>query len=154
MGSAYRRYRKDSPEAVASVLAALLLGDGRLDPREIDFMDRVGVFGIVGVPRETFLRVASEAYAAMQGETVPAATQGARLDAALEAVRDRDLQLLVSAVLLYLAEADHAICEREVALVRQVFERWCVSAAELERGVGVPVARTRRILDAGRRTAT
>ena len=158
MGSAYKRYRKDSPEAIASVLAALLVGDGRLDPAELAFMDEMGLFGIVGVPRETFLRVAGEMYASLgrgrDGAIEHRVARSARLDAALDAVASRERQLLVAAALLYLAGADRVVDEEEIVLVRQVFERWNVTAGELERELNVPRQRTRPFFDAARVGAT
>lgn len=158
MGSAYKRYRKDSPEAIASVLAALLVGDGRLDPAELAFMDRTGLFDLVGVPRETFLRVVGEMFASLgrvrAGAVEHRVARSARLDAALDAIVSRERQLLVAAVLLYLAEADRTIDEEEIVLVRQVFERWNVTAAELERELNVPRQRTRPFFDAARVAAT
>lgn len=154
MGSAVRRYRRNSPDAVAGVLAALLAGDGRIDPRELDFMDRVGVFGIVGVPRDVFQRVVAETHASTarvrDGAIEHRVSRSERLDAALDAVQDRDRQLVVAAVLLYLAEADHVIDEEEIVLVRQVFERWDVSAEELKRRLNVPYRRSRPFFDAHR----
>ena len=37
-----RTYRRDGPEAVASVIAALIAHNGRLDWREHEFFDGVG----------------------------------------------------------------------------------------------------------------
>lgn len=154
MGSVHRRYRKNSPEAVARVLADLLTGDARLDPLEVDFMDRLGVFAIVGVPRELFMRVAADLLGEMrEGERFWVESRVARmdrLDAALDAIDDHDRKHLVAAVLLYLAEADHRIDEEEIALVRHVFERWQISASTLARDMKVPRHRMRQFFDTAR----
>ena len=46
------------------------------------------------------------------------------------------------------------IDEEEIVLVRQVFERWNVTAGELERELNVPRQRTRPFFDAARVAAT
>jgi len=148
------RLRSNSPEAVAQVLAALLTEDGLLSAQEMDFMDRLGVYGIVGVTRETLMRAVAGQVAGRnpsgraQLESEP--TRAARLDAALDAIDNRDQQLVVCAVLLYLAEADRGICDEERSLVRHVFTRWNVSAAELERELNVPSHRTNALYDGAR----
>jgi hypothetical protein len=52
MSSNRRTYRRNSPEAVAHVIAALLAHDGRLDWRELEFLDDVDTLQILGVERE------------------------------------------------------------------------------------------------------
>lgn len=115
-------------------------------------MDRTGLFDVVGVPRETFLRVAGEMFASLggtRGDVIEhRVARSARLDAALDAIVSRERQLLVAAVLVYLAEADRTIDEEEVVLVRQVCERWRITAGELERELNVPRRRTRPFFDA------
>jgi len=148
MASAYKRYRRNSPEAVAGVLAALVVADGRLDPREVAAMDELGVFAIVGISRELFLRVVGDLFAGTGVAAPVRASRSVRLDAALDAVSDRDRQLLIAAVLLYLAEADRIVGEEEVALVRHVFQRWDVTAQALESELKVPAQRTRAFLQA------
>jgi len=154
MGSVHRRYRRNSPQAVARVLADLLTGDAKLDPREIDFMDRLGVFGIVGVPRALFMQVAADLLGELR-ERDPLWVESrvartARLDAALDAIDDREQQHLLATVLLYLAEADGRLDEEEIALVRHVFERWQVSATTLARELKVPWRLMRKFFDTTR----
>jgi len=157
MGSIYRRYRRNSPEAVARVVASLLIGDDRISPRELDFMDRAGMFSIIGVERHLFMRIASELIGEIRRdrETAldPRRVRDERFDAALDAIEDRDQQNLVSAVLVYLAAADSNLDEEGKALVRHVFQRWNVSAETLEREFNVPRRRTRPYVAANRAAA-
>lgn len=44
-------YRRNSPEAAARVIAALIAHDGRLDWRELEFLDGVGTLQILGIGR-------------------------------------------------------------------------------------------------------
>jgi len=149
-----RRLRRNSPEAVARVLATLLTEDGRLSAEEIDFMDRLGIYGIVGVTREEFMRaVAGQAAGRHPSEKrwlEANVSRDSRLDTALDAISDRDQQLVVAAVLIYIADADRDIREEERALVRRVLARWDIGAAELERELNVPRQRLRAFLEDAR----
>ncbi len=152
MSSRSKRFRRNSPEAVARVLAAVLTDDGRLASEEIDLMDRLGVYGIVGVPRELFLSAVAQHTAARAAtDRAPGDTRAnrwTRLDAALEAIEDRSQRLVICAVLVYLAEADRTIADEERALIRHVLARWNVGAEELERELNVPLRRVQPFLPA------
>lgn len=145
------RLRSNSPEAVARVLAALLTEDGLLSAEEIDFMDRLGVYGIVGLTRDEFMRaVAGQPAGRHTGDTrwlEANLSRASRLDVALDAISNRDQQLVIAAVLLYIADADRDIREEERALIRRVLARWNIGAAELERELNVPRQRLRAFLE-------
>ena len=47
-----RTYPADSPQAVARVLALVLLADGNVSKVELDVIDRVGGFAQVGLDRD------------------------------------------------------------------------------------------------------
>lgn len=151
MSSRSKRFRRNSPEAVARVLAAVLTDDGLLASEEIDLMDRLGVYGIVGVPRDLFLNAVAKHTAARAAPGHAGESTGAnrcsRLDAALEAIEDRGQRLVICAVLVYLAEADRTIADEERTLVRHVLERWNVGAEELERELNVPRRRLQPFLE-------
>jgi len=154
MNGSRARLRRNSPEAVARVLAALLTEDGLLSAEEIDFMDRLGVYGIVGVTREEFMRavagqVAGHHPSEKRGQEA-SVTRASRLDAALDAISNRDQQLVVAAVLIYIADADRDIREEERALIRRMLTRWDIGAAELERELNVPSQRLRAFLEDAR----
>lgn len=55
-----RRYRSDSADAVARVLALVLLADGALDKSEIDSLTDGGMLGRLRIPQASFDRVVQE----------------------------------------------------------------------------------------------
>jgi len=129
----------DSPAAAARIVAALLARDGRIDWREVDFLDRGGAFTLLGLRRREFLDILAGALGERLGRR--AAGAGA-VEPMLGAIRSRRLQLLVAALLVYVAEIDREVGPEETSLVRSAFERWSISPADLQREMSVPVARS------------
>jgi len=128
-------------ETAARVVARLIARDGRIDWRELEFLERSGAFGALGVARERFMELVGRCL----GEQ--AARGGAeRLEAELGAVRERDAQLLVAALLVYLSEIDHDVQPRESALVGRALRRWGLTPESLHREMRVPAERTRSVL--------
>ena len=143
MSRTRRTYRRNSPEAAARVIAALIACDGRFDWRELELLDDAGTLQILGIERGPFMamlpRCLGERLGVMAGRRGPGT---GRFDAELDAIDDRSTQLIVAAVLLYLAEIDGIqIAERE--FVRRTWERWNVTPQILEREMKIPLARSR-----------
>jgi hypothetical protein len=136
----------DSPAAAARVIALLLARDGRVDWREIDFIERSGALTLLGLQRAAFLDIVAGTLSerGAGGEAVGLS----RLDQALGAIRNRNTQLLVGALLVYVAEIDREIGPEECALVRRAFERWKLTPEVLHREMRIPVNRSRAALGA------
>ncbi|RPI46761.1 MAG: hypothetical protein EHM59_06545 [Betaproteobacteria bacterium] len=146
-------YRRNSPEAAAHVIAALLARDGRLDWRELEFLDSVGTLQMLGVERGRFMAVLSRYLGECLGGMAAGRSAGAeRFDAELDAIDDRTTQLILAALLLYLAEIDGVQAE-ERALVRRAWDRWNVTPQILEREMQIPLARSRTVHDPAVATA-
>ena len=140
-------YRRNSPEAAAHVIAALLAHDGRLDWRELEFLDGAGTLQILGIERARFMAVLSRHLGEQLGGMAAGRNASAgRFDAGLDAIDDRTTQLIVGAMLLYLAEIDGAQAG-ERALVRRAWERWNVTPQMLEREMKIPLARSRAVYE-------
>jgi len=143
MSRARRTYRRNSPEAAARVIAALIARDGRLDWRELEFLDGAGTLQILGIERGRFMAVLSRCLGERLGGMAAGRSASARrFDAELDAIEDRATQLIVAALLLYLAEIDGGHAE-ERELVRRAWERWNVTPQMLEREMKIPLARSR-----------
>lgn len=52
-----RAYDLNSPRAKARLIVLSLLADGRLDDRELEVLDRQGIFAALGLDREDFVQV-------------------------------------------------------------------------------------------------
>ncbi len=140
-----RTYRRNSPEAAARVIAALMVHDGRLDWREIEFLDGVGTLQILGIERGRFMAVL-ERYLRerLDGVAAGRSASEARFDAELDAIDDRTTQLIVAAMLLYLAEID-GLQAGERELVRRAWELWDVTPQMLEREMKIPLVRSHAV---------
>ncbi len=56
----FRSYPRNSPEAVARVLAMAMITDGEVDDAEIALFDRLDLFRMIGLSRQGFSQVLSE----------------------------------------------------------------------------------------------
>ena len=75
-----------------------------------------------------------------------------RFDAELDAIDDRTTQLIVAAMLLYLAEID-GVQAKERELVRRAWERWNVTAQVLEGEMKISLALVRVVYGSAAVTA-
>jgi len=138
-------YRRNSPEAAARVIAALIAHDGRLDWRELEFLDGAGTLQILGIERGRFMAVLSRCLSERLGGMAAGRRASAeRFDAELDAIDERTTQLIVAAALLYLAEID-GVQGGERALVRRAWERWNVTPRILADEMKIPLARSRAV---------
>jgi hypothetical protein len=83
------RDRQARRETAARVVARLIARDGRIDWRELEFLERSGAFGALGVARERFMELVGRCL----GEQAARAGAG-RLEAELGAVRERTRSVL------------------------------------------------------------
>ena len=147
MSRTRRTYRRNSPEAAARVIAALLAYDGRLDWRELEFLDGVGTLRILGIERGRFMAVLSRCLGERLGGMAAGRSASAeRFDAKFDAIDDRTTQLIVAAMLLYLAEID-GVQAGEREFVRRAWERWKVPPQMLDREMKIPLARSRAVYE-------
>lgn len=153
MSRTRRTYRRNSPEAAARVIAALIAHDGRLDWRELEFLDGAGTLHILGIERGRFMVVLSRYLGErLGGMAAGRSASTGRFDAELDAIDDRTTQLIVAAALLYLTEID-GVQAGERALVRRAWDRWNVTPQMLEREMRIPLARSRAVYEPAAVTA-
>ena len=55
-----KAYAKNSPEAVSRILAMMMITDANLDEREIEILDELRIFDIVGISRAGFSQVVQD----------------------------------------------------------------------------------------------
>ena len=147
MSGTRRTYRRNSPEAAARVIAALIACDGRLDWRELEFLDDVGTLQILGIERGRFMEVLSRYLGERLGGMAAGRSASAgQFDAELDAIDDRTMQLIVAAMLLHLAEID-GVQAGEREFVRRAWERWNVTPQMLEREMKIPLERSRAVYE-------
>jgi uncharacterized tellurite resistance protein B-like protein len=134
-----KRYAKNSPEAVARVLAMTMVTDARLDDRELDIMERLGLYELLGLTRREF----SEVLRTYCDDVVAAGSADGRVnlmdrttvDAVLDAVDDPARRLQAATMVLNIVKADEDFHDAELALLRHILERWGLSLTDVRRAV-------------------
>lgn len=136
-----RSYPRNSPEAVARVLAMAMITDGAVDDAEIELFDRLDLFRLVGLSREGFAQVLSDYCADLRAaEGAPFAADAAVVDAVIADVDDPHRRLMACAAMLSVCYADGRFDAAELSVMRRVLTRWNLTVESLQ-GVDVPPAR-------------
>jgi uncharacterized tellurite resistance protein B-like protein len=132
-----KAYGRNSPEAIARVLAMMMITDARLDDREIEIMDELRIFDIVGISRSGFSQVVKdycdELLASGSKDGRVKLVDKARIDDVIAAVDDPQKRVQTAGMILNIANADGNIHETELAVFRYVLERWGMTLESLER---------------------
>jgi hypothetical protein len=61
-------YTANSPDAMARVVAMMIVTDGHVDDREIAILDRLNAYELIGLSRNDFMRVAKNYCGTLVGE--------------------------------------------------------------------------------------
>lgn len=134
MSRTRRLYRPNCQEACAALIARLIARDGRLDWREVEFLDRSGTLAMLGVERNVFMTILGRQFGLLRsGQPIGAP------DPEIDAITDRNTQLVLAAAMLYLAEID-GLDSAERELVERAWARWNVTSAHLRRALNIPPA--------------
>ncbi len=130
-----RAYPQNGPEAMARIIALVLLADAELDDSEVEMLDRLGIYKRIDATRETFIRVVQEYFNDLlrddAGERI-SLIDGTRMDAVLDAVDDPQKRLDLARMLFDLVGTDGGINDAELATMGHVLARWGLSMDEIE----------------------
>lgn len=131
------RYPHNSPEAVARVLAMMMVTDGKLHPDEIQVLDRLRIYEIIGISRLGFMKVVhdycSDLLDSAGGNGRIRLVDKARIEEVIGLVNDRHLRVLTCGMLLNVINADDHLSEPELAVLRYILDRWGLPLESLER---------------------
>jgi uncharacterized tellurite resistance protein B-like protein len=123
-------YLANSPEAIARVLAMMLISDGHLDDREIERMRKIEALRRLGVPSAVFLKVARDYcreladLAAHSDDDTVGLIDFQRIDATLDAVTDPVKRVLLSRLSADLIACDGTVDDGEVLVYEHMLSRW------------------------------
>lgn len=129
----------DSPEALARVVAMMIVADADLDPTEVHTLDRLEAFDRLGLPRQQFLRVARE-YCAELGERMGdqpwlRLSDVQLIDELLAGVKDADKRLLVSRLCAAVITADGRVEDIERMVFDHMLCRWGLTRSDIARAI-------------------
>lgn len=130
-------YPKNSPEAVARVVAMMMITDSRLDDRELGIMDELRIYDIIGISRGRFSEVVQD----YCGDLMGAGGKNGhirlvdkdRIDAIVDLVDDREKRVQACGMMLNIAKADGKLHDTELAVFKYVLDRWGLTLESLER---------------------
>ncbi len=134
-----KTYPTDSPEAMARVLAMVMLADAKLDDRELEALERLDLLRLIGLGRDHFSRVVQEycddlRAAGAAGGKINLMDRP-RIDAIVDAVQDPRKRTDAASMALILMKADEQFHDAELALLRYTMERWGLSLDALKRSL-------------------
>jgi uncharacterized tellurite resistance protein B-like protein len=132
-----KAYAKNSPEAISRILAMMMITDAKLDDREIEIMDRLRIFEIIGISRSGFSKVVQdycgELLSGGTGDGRIRLVDKQRIDQIIGLVDDPKKRLDTCGMILNIANADGKIHDTELAVFGYILERWGMTLESLER---------------------
>ena len=111
-----------------------MLADGRLDNREIDWINHHDTAAMVGVDRETLIQVLLDCCRDVITEAEQERVfllEEARLARLADDITDRALQKVALSAMLIIAKADGTVSEGEEPLLRYLMQRWGLTLDDL-----------------------
>jgi hypothetical protein len=135
-GEPMNHYANNSPEAISRVLAMMMITDAKLDERELDIMDELNIYALLGIDRNGFAQVVQDY---CEDLLRSGNTQGRvrlvdkeRIDEVIACVDDPRKRIYTCGMLLNVANADGKISDSEMAVFLYILEQWGLSLEELE----------------------
>lgn len=131
-----KTYAPNSPEAISRLIAMFLITDGNMDEREIESLEKLHVYEILGLSRKQFIQTLVDYCNDISDEAERDGTihliDKTRVDAVLEDITDRKARILSCALALDVCKSDNTISEPEMALLRYMLEHWSISLEDIE----------------------
>lgn len=129
----------DSPEALARVLAMMIVTDTELDPRELRMLDELDAFDRIGISRSRFLATA-RAYCAdlsrrMGDRPLLHLSDVGLIDEVLQPVKDPAKRLLVARLSAAIITADGRVQDIERVVFDHVLCRWGLTRSDVTRAI-------------------
>jgi len=132
-----KHYERNSPEAISRILAMMMITDAKLDDREVEVLDQLRAFDIIGISRAAFSQVVED----YCGELLGAGSASGRvrlvdkerIDRIIDLVDDHATRVNTCGMILNIANADGKLHDSELAVFGYVLERWGMTLESLER---------------------
>lgn len=129
----------NSPQALARVLAMVLVADNSIDDRELEVLDRLDAWSRLGLPRGAFLAVAEAEDARLHGRFTDkpwlSLDDSRVIDEALAAVEDPSARLLVCRLAAGVVTADGCVREAERLVYDHLLMRWRIDRQQVAEAI-------------------
>lgn len=136
-----RNYPRNSAEAASRVVAMTMITDANLADGEIEAVDELRLYELLGLTRGQFLDVVRDYCMDLVVEATPGGQvrllDPARIDFIADHVDDRRLRLGLCAMMLNIIAADGALRDAELAVLARVLARWGLTLEDLSREFAV-----------------
>ncbi|MBB5020012.1 putative tellurite resistance protein B-like protein [Chitinivorax tropicus] len=127
---------QNSPEAMARILAMLMMADGNMDDRELELLEKLKLYDIIGLSRKQFIEVlhqyCDELEASAEQDGTIHLVDRARIDELLDTIDEPKKRLLLCAMVLDLSKADADFSEVEMAIFTHMLDHWHLTLEDLE----------------------
>ncbi|WP_018150030.1 hypothetical protein [Leeia oryzae] len=131
-----KHYLENSPEAMARIIAMMIVTDAEVQPGEIDLLEDLNIYDVIGISREQFTQVFHDYLSDISDEQEEDGTvhlvSVKRLDEILDDVTDPKKRLITAAILIDVTKADHNLKEVEIAVFQHILARWHISLEDIE----------------------
>lgn len=131
-----KKYPFNSPEAMARLLVMQMICDGNFDPEEIDRIEHLHVYEMIGISRKGFIQVLQDYCNDLSDEADDDGQihliDKERIDDLLDTVDEPRKRLLIAALALDISKADRVIKEAELLVFRRMLERWHLTLEDLQ----------------------
>ncbi|GHD59025.1 TerB family tellurite resistance protein [Jeongeupia chitinilytica] len=131
-----KKYANNSPEAMARLLVLQMMCDGNFDPEELDQLEHLRIYEVIGISRKRFIEVVHDYCNDLSDEADEAGTikliDRERIDDLLDTVDDPKKRALVAAIALDIAKADDDFSAVELAVFRHMLQRWHLTLDHLQ----------------------
>ncbi|UHD14730.1 TerB family tellurite resistance protein [Thiocapsa bogorovii] len=121
-------YADNSAEAMLRVISLFIISDGEVQDEEMEMLEQLGVFERFGVDRDEFARIFDGYCDDLIAHAGTARFVGLAdpdwVDTILEPVTDRIARRTLARMLLLLARSDGFFADAELAIYRQMLDRW------------------------------
>lgn len=132
-----KQYAKNSPEAMARLVALMMVSDGEVDPREMSALDQMNAWPLLGLSRQGFLHVARDYCADLK--VAADAQDGVSLldevatEAIVGSVDDPDKRRIVGQLMLAVLDADRRHAAEELIVYSSIMKSWGQAGGALQR---------------------
>lgn len=131
-----KKYAPNSPEALARILAMFMITDGNMDPREIETLENLHVYELLGLSRKDFIRVLVEYCDDISDEAEDDGTihllASERTNVILDGVTERSKRIICCALALDICKSDNTISDPEMLLLRHMMHYWHITLDDLQ----------------------
>ena len=128
-------YANNSPEALARIVAMILISDTRLDDSEFEQLDKMHFYSLLKITPRQFMEVLHAYCGDISDE---ADVDGSihlvdlqRINHALDSVTDDNLRLLVCTIALDITKANREIGEAEMAIFTHMLNYWHICLEDI-----------------------